>query len=91
MLDAMFLDLKNTCPHSGGSVIDVRDYIKRALFPFSMFQVMIIIKHTRVLWVVFWVQFCDVAKFVVIIHRNECLAKFGSKLNTKKLFFIKNV
>jgi hypothetical protein len=39
--------LKNTSPHSGGSVIDVRDYIKRALFPFSMFQVMIIIKHTR--------------------------------------------
>jgi hypothetical protein len=50
MLDAMFVDLKNTSPHSGGSVIDVRDYIKRALFPFSMFQVMIIIKHSRVLY-----------------------------------------
>ncbi len=50
MLDAMFLDLKNTRPHSGGSVIDVRDYIKRALFPFSMFQVMIIIKHSRVVF-----------------------------------------
>ncbi len=78
MLDALFLDLKNTSPHSGGSVIDVRDYIKRAVFPFSMFQVMIIIKHSRVLWVVFWVQFCDVAKF-------------GYKLNMKKHCFIKNV
>jgi ent-kaurene oxidase len=39
MLDAMFVDLKNTGPQSGGSVIDVRDYIKRDLFPFSMFQV----------------------------------------------------
>ncbi|CAM6003474.1 unnamed protein product, partial [Sphagnum balticum] len=39
ILDAMFLDLKNTSPHSGGSVIDARDYIKRAICPVSMFQV----------------------------------------------------
>ncbi|CAK9220540.1 unnamed protein product [Sphagnum troendelagicum] len=38
ILDAMFLDLKNTSPHSGGSVIDARDYIKRAICPVSMFQ-----------------------------------------------------
>jgi hypothetical protein len=91
MLDAMFLDLKNTSPHSGGSVIDARDYIKRAICPVSMFQVMIIIKHSRVLWVLFWVHFCDIDKFLVIIHRNECLAKFGYNLNTQKIFFIKNV
>jgi hypothetical protein len=57
MLDAMFLDLKNTTPHSGGSVIDVRDYLKRALFPFSMFQVMIIIKHSRVFFLSFGFNF----------------------------------
>jgi hypothetical protein len=63
MLDAMFLDMKNTSPQSGGSVIDVRDYIKRALFPFSMFQVIIIIKHSRALFcllgsILWWSQIC---------------------------------
>jgi hypothetical protein len=43
MLDAMFLDLKSNHFHFGGVVIDVHDYIKKILFPFSMFQVIIII------------------------------------------------
>jgi hypothetical protein len=43
MLNAMFLDLKGNHFHSKGAVIDVHDYIKKIIFPFSMFQVIIII------------------------------------------------
>jgi len=43
MSDVMFLNLKSNHFHFGGVVIDVHDYIKKIIFPFSMFQVIIII------------------------------------------------